>query len=180
MGRAAELLSERAKAAKLAVLLLHHHRKSPGNIWDVSRGGTALAAACDNVIALVEVGGPDDRRRKLYSRGRLMATRWTKTVELSADDVAGYVYAPGDGPAYTLVDDAAEDEDTALWSITVDRMRLAELGLTTAKAFADGQPYGDRAAARRLEKLVAEGWATAEKTPSKPTIWHYSEQVVAS
>ena len=69
MGRAAEYLAERAKAAELAVLILHHNRKATGNVFDLSRGGTALGAACDINIVLQEVAGPDDRRRKLTSRG---------------------------------------------------------------------------------------------------------------
>ena len=39
MGRAAEYLAERAKAAELAVLILHHNRKATGNVFDLSRGG---------------------------------------------------------------------------------------------------------------------------------------------
>jgi hypothetical protein len=174
MGRAAELLSERSKAAELADLLLHHHRKSPGSIWDLSRGGTALAAACDNVIALVEVGGPDDRRRKLYSRGRLMATRWTKTVELSADDVAGYVFTPGDPAAYALVGDVVDAADTAAAELMLDGIRLHELGSATAAQFAAGQPYKEKTAARRLVKLENAGRATAVLgSGTRPTVWSY-------
>jgi hypothetical protein len=160
MGRAAEYLAERAKAAELAVLILHHNRKATGNVFDLSRGGTALGAACDINIVLQEVAGPDDRRRKLTSRGRLKATNWVKTALLSED-----------GTAYTLVDNEPEGVDTATQNAVLTRTYLEQVGATTARQFVEAQGGSTDTATRRLDDLVKEGWAEAERHRGRPTVW---------
>jgi AAA domain len=91
LGRLTGELGDRAKAAGLGgVLLNHHHKKGGDSIWDKSRGGTALAAAVDVEVAMEEVGGTLDRRRRLSARGRMSATRWVMGIEL-ADDRRQYV-----------------------------------------------------------------------------------------
>jgi hypothetical protein len=168
MGRAAEYLAERAKAAQLAVLVLHHHRKAGGNVFDLSRGGTALAAACDVNIALQEVGTPEDRRRKLTSRGRLKATNWVKTVLLNDA-----------GTAYSLIDTPLAP-DIEAQEYAYDRMRLHGMGQATAKEFAENTSFTDRTAARKLKRMADDHYAKAVVTPGKATVWHWNDVLDSS
>ncbi len=86
LARHVELLSDLAKPCELAVILDHHQRKSGGNIEDLFRGGTALAGATENNLAMVRVGDHHSRKRKIASRGRVMATIWERVFELDASD----------------------------------------------------------------------------------------------
>lgn len=82
LARKVEPLGRKAKEYHLAVLYDRHQRKSSGKIEDLARGGTALAGAVDQIIAM-EKGA--DRERKLTSWGRLWESNWSKTVELNED-----------------------------------------------------------------------------------------------
>jgi putative DNA primase/helicase len=95
LGRKVELLADLAKPHGLAVLVDHHHRKSGGKVGDRSRGGTALAGACENNVELEHRGDWESRERHLSSRGRVEATIWEKRIVLSSDG-ADYAEATGE------------------------------------------------------------------------------------
>jgi hypothetical protein len=82
LARHVEPLRRKAMEFKLAVLIDRHQRKSGGDVRDRSRGGTALAGAVDQIIAMEKAPGNE---RKLESWGRLWKMDWTKTVELTED-----------------------------------------------------------------------------------------------
>jgi AAA domain len=95
LARKAEQLSDLAQEHGLAVLIDHHHPKSGGKLEDRSRGGTALAGACENNVELERKGDWESRERHLSSRGRVSATIWSTTLELSADGT-DYTEATGE------------------------------------------------------------------------------------
>lgn len=82
LARKVEPLARKAKEFKLAVLYDRHQRKTAGKVEDLARGGTALAGAVDQIVAM-EKG--DERERKLVSWGRLWGHLWTRTVELNEE-----------------------------------------------------------------------------------------------
>lgn len=82
LARKVEPLSRKAKEHHLAILYDRHQRKTAGKVEDRSRGGTALAGAVDQIVAM-EKG--NERERKLVSWGRLWGHLWNKTIELSED-----------------------------------------------------------------------------------------------
>jgi hypothetical protein len=85
LARAAEYLADCARAVGATTILDHHHRKASGRLEDKSRGGTALAGACDNNIELERVGDWESRVRAVSSRGRMAATIWQRQIALSDD-----------------------------------------------------------------------------------------------
>lgn len=148
LARAVEELSSRAAKAGLFTIIDHHHRKGAGKLDDMSRGGTALAGACDNNIEMERAGTDwETRARRVSSRGRLAATIWTRTIELSED-----------GRTYTLL---ADDDDPQNGQ---DRHRLEvlrEFGDTgaTVREFAEAIGRTGSAAGRALRQFVTEGQA---------------------
>lgn len=159
LARAAEYLGEQAKAVGLSVVIDHHHKKGAGTLDDKSRGGTALAGACDNNVEMVRVGGWDSCVRRLSSRGRLSATIWERTVALSDD-----------GKSYDSVADATQPQTLR----ERERLRIIEgagEGGMTAADFAKAAGVGDSTARRALDDFVSKGWAT-EDTIAYPTRWH--------
>jgi hypothetical protein len=169
LARAVELLQDACRAAGLALLLDHHHKKGRGAIEDKSRGGTGLAGAMDVNVELERVGGLASRRRRLTARGRLRATNWQRVFELT-DDGRDYVEVEDTGEAS---DD--REEETRM----VDSMLLAQLGAegATAEGFASIIGMGERTARRRLKALVDAGLASMSpgvKQPDgkyAPSIW---------
>lgn len=157
LGRLVGELGEKAKAAGLAVLLNHHHKKGAGSgIWDKSRGGTALAAACDVNVEMEEVGGPDDRRRRLSSRGRLRDTCWVRGVALSGD---GGSYTEADVPNATT---GRADKRAQVHQVDLMMLR-GQAAPVTARAFADLLGLSTvNAGKSHLDKLVTEGAATKD------------------
>jgi hypothetical protein len=86
LARKVEPLSEAAKEHGIALLYDRHQRKSGGRVEDRSRGGTALAGAVEAIVTMERPSGEwGTRARKLYATGRVRATNWEKTVELSED-----------------------------------------------------------------------------------------------
>jgi len=158
LARAAEHLGETAKAAGLTVLIDHHHKKGAGKLADKSRGGTALAGACDNNVEMVRPGNDwQTRVRKLSSLGRLTACLWEQTVALSEDGrdfemVAGDTQpqTAGDRRRLRILRDAGDDG-------------------VTAKDFAGQAGIGDTMARTVLDEFVGKGWATQDD--ERPARW---------
>jgi len=82
LARSVEPLTQKAKEHNIALLYDRHQRKSGGQVEDLSRGGTALAGAVDQIVAMMK---GDGNERKLKSWGRLWNHNWERTVELSED-----------------------------------------------------------------------------------------------
>lgn len=82
LARSVEPLTQKAKEFELALLYDRHQRKSGGQVEDLSRGGTALAGAVDQIVAMLKADGNE---RKLKSWGRLWEHNWDRTVELTED-----------------------------------------------------------------------------------------------
>lgn len=165
LARAAEYLGEQAKALGLSVVIDHHHKKGAGKLDDKSRGGTALAGACDNNIEMVRVGGWDSRVRRLSSRGRLSATIWEQTIALSDD-----------GRDYHSVADSTQPQTLK----ERDRLRLldnVDAGMTAAE-FAETAEIGNNTARRALDDFVAKGWATEDQS-AYPARWHSTGEGLA-
>ena len=151
LARAAETLGAAATAAGLTTIIDHHHKKGAGRLDDKSRGGTALAGACDNNIEMERIGGWDSRLRKLSSRGRLSSTIWEQTIAL-ADD----------GRSYESVASATQPQTLK------ERQRLSILhdagdAGVTAGEFAALAGFGDDAARRVLGEFAEKGWATEDE-----------------
>ena len=166
LARAAEQLGSAAQAAGLTVVIDHHHKKGAGKLDDKSRGGTALAGACDNNIEMVRVGGWDSRVRRLSSRGRLTATIWEQTIALSDD-----------GRDYVSVADTTQPQTLK------ERQRLRALdnagdsGMTASEAAAGWECSNDTAR-RQLEDFVSKGWAS-EDAAAYPARWHSTGEGLA-
>lgn len=158
LARRAEALGEAAKAAGLTTIIDHHHKKGAGRLDDKSRGGTALAGACDNNVEMERMGGWDSRVRKLSSRGRLSATIWEQTVALSDD-----------GRSYESVAGTTQPQTVR------ERQRLRMLSEAgdagmTATGFAGVAGISNSSARRALDDFVAKGWATDDAT-AYPVRW---------
>lgn len=166
LARAAEYLGEQAKALGLSVVIDHHHKKGAGKLDDKSRGGTALAGACDNNIEMVRVGGWDSRVRRLSSRGRLSSTIWEQTIALSDD-----------GRDYHSVADSTQPQTLK----ERERLRIldnaGDAGMTAAE-FSTAADIGNNTARRALDDFVAKGWAT-EDTSAYPARWHSTGEGLA-
>ncbi len=157
LARRAEELGEAAKAAGLAVMLDHHHKKGASKLDDKSRGGTALAGACDNNIEMERLGGWESRVRKLSARGRISATIWEMTIALSDD-----------GRRFEAVATATQPQ-TARERQRLKRLSDAGDAGMTASQFAEAVELGDTAARGALQEFVEKGWAT--ETGTYPTRW---------
>lgn len=112
LARSVEPLTQKAKEHNIALLYDRHQRKSGGQVEDLSRGGTALAGAVDQIVAMMKADGNE---RKLKSWGRLWHHNWERTVELTEDHRD------------------FRDLGNADWRVT----RLRERGDWTAAEFAD-------------------------------------------
>lgn len=82
LARSVEPLAQKAKEHNIALLYDRHQRKSGGQVEDLSRGGTALAGAVDQIVAMLK---GDGNERKLKSWGRLWHHNWERTIELTED-----------------------------------------------------------------------------------------------
>jgi hypothetical protein len=150
LARRAEYLGERAKAVGVTAYIDHHHKKGASSLGDKSRGGTALAGACDNNVEMVREGQWMSRVRALSSRGRLEATIWERKVALTED-----------GTGYEEVAGVAAPQSAG------DRKRLRALVAagdegTTAAAFASVVGVSDDTARRVLPEFVEAGWAALD------------------
>lgn len=82
LARSVEPLTQKAKEHNIALLYDRHQRKSSGAVEDLARGGTALAGAVDQIVAMAK---GSENERKLVSWGRLWHHNWERTVELTED-----------------------------------------------------------------------------------------------
>jgi hypothetical protein len=157
LARAGELLSTATKAAGLSAWIDHHHKKGHDKLENKSRGGTALAGACENNIEMEQTGPWDSRVRKLSSRGRVGATRWQRSIALSADSTD-----------YEEV--AGKHEPTTAKA----RARLKQL--SECRDGATAEEYGaligvERVTANNtLKEFEREGWAEVDESTS-PWTW---------
>jgi hypothetical protein len=151
LARAVEVLMDSCRRAGLLLIIDHHHKKGAAKTEDKSRGGTALAGAMDINVEIERVG--TGRARKLTSRGRLVATNWTRTVELSEDGTSYSDAAAGSGG-----EDVAEETQQA-WT---DLQSLRDQGPLTVRGFAGLIGKTEPTARRRLNALVHLGHAEVE------------------
>ena len=171
MGRAVELLDERAKAAGLSVVLNHHHKKGGASVTDKSRGTTAVAAACDNNVEMFR-RSLTSRVRDFVSIGRVKATTWQRSFELT-DDHSGYIEVPWKGAPDDVAEGPRISQDVQ--KLVTAREVLRRMGSATAKAFAveiSKHKMGshERTGKRWLERLELEGSATGEGDGAK-RVW---------
>ena len=151
--RAVEFLQEACRNAGLTLTIDVHHKKGRDSIENKTRGGTGVQGAVDINLEIERVGGT--RKRKLTAFGRVRATHWVKTIELSED-----------GHEYELVD--AEDADE-VDADTQKRFHDAEAlrrlgGPVTWQSFAAEVDVKTASTARnRLNTLVDEGLAVKHK-----------------
>lgn len=82
LARKVEPLARKAKEHQLAVLYDRHQRKTAGKVEDLARGGTALAGAVDQIVAMSK---GNERERRLDSWGRLWGHLWSRTVEMNEE-----------------------------------------------------------------------------------------------
>lgn len=84
-------LKMEARKHDLTVIVDHHHRKAGGAMSDKSRGSTSINGLFDNNIDLSDPApdDPDNKVRKVYSKGRGDGTRWAAKIAL-LDDKSGY------------------------------------------------------------------------------------------
>ena len=82
LARKVEPLGRLVKEHQMALLFDRHQRKSAGAWEDVSRGGTALAGAVDQIVGIFKA---PERERNLKSRGRLWHHNWERTIELNEE-----------------------------------------------------------------------------------------------
>jgi hypothetical protein len=144
-GRRAEEASDFAQRTSLAVVLIHHNRKSSGGaVEDSFRGSTSLTAAMDNIVQVDRVKKKPNVR-KLTSWGRVDASNWVKEVEL-------------DGATYTGGPDEAGGD-----ALLLD-------GPTTVKAFAERIGVAPDTARRRLKAMVEKGDAAVDES-SEPYVY---------
>lgn len=73
-----------ASTRGLAVLIVHHLRKSDGDGPDVIRGSTALAAGVDVILTYRRAKGGTDRRA-IHGEGRWESSAFDSVVELDGD-----------------------------------------------------------------------------------------------
>jgi hypothetical protein len=153
MGRAVEKLQDACRAAGLALLMDHHHKKGRDSVENMSRGGTGLPGATDINVEMLRVGkGRTGRKRRLDAVGRLRACNWVRTFELAED---GTDYAE-------VSNDAADDDDVEhddFPDIVMLRTLAMSDGPVTAERFAAAIGKTIRTGRRRLKALVDEGLA---------------------
>lgn len=135
LAKAIDPLSKAAKEHGLTVFLDHHNRKSGGKTEDLLRGGTALPGACENIIAIDRSGDWTTRKRKLYSRGRVKATLWERTIELSEDGTE-YTESRGDFRLRAL---STQDE----WTVLAFATALGKSD-TVARKYLNNSEYVER------------------------------------
>jgi hypothetical protein len=186
LGTAIGILSDAVRPHKLAVLADHHHKKGRANIRDKSRGGTNAGGVVEVNLDMepVSIRNVLDRRRKLTAIGRIRATVWVRTIELTEDGTeymeatADHAAAPQDlftamvGPAPTSV-------------LEYDAKQLERLGEVTAKVYADKLNRSVETARKRLNALVEDGYAVkaeGEMTMSgrRETLWRWVPPVELS
>jgi hypothetical protein len=183
LGTAIGILSDAVRPHKLAALADHHHKKGRANIRDKSRGGTNAGGVVEVNLDMepVSIRNVLDRRRKLTALGRLRATVWVRTVELTADGTE-YLEAT-EGDAQDLFAAFVEAAPTSV--LEYDAKQLERLGEVTAKVYADKLDRSVETARKRLNALVEDGYAVkaqGEMTMAgrRETLWRWVPPVEPS
>jgi hypothetical protein len=143
LARSVEPLAQKAKEHGIAVLYDRHQRKSGGQVEDVSRGGTALAGAVDQIVAMFK---GNERERKLTSWGRLWGHNWKRTVELTEAHDDYVDLGLGDWKEERLLE---ADE----WTIA-EFQEAAGVSYEGARQFLDGSELVMRRKERRGKQYV--------------------------
>lgn len=139
-GRRAEEASDFAQRTSLAVVLIHHNRKSSGGaVEDAFRGSTSLTAAMDVICQVDRVRKKGPNIRRLTTWGRVEASNWTREIEL-------------DGATYTGGPDEAGGD-----ALLLD-------GQMTVRDFAAVIAASEKTARRRLNAMVESGDATVDES----------------
>lgn len=151
LARKVEPLARKAKEHGLAILYDRHQRKTAGKVEDRSRGGTALAGAVDQIVAM-EKG--NERERKLVSWGRLWGHLWNRTVELNEDHNAYTDLGEGDWKDARLME---RDE----WTVSEFAEAIRQ-STESARTYLEGTPLVMR---RRTKRGNAHVYDVIKDTP---------------
>lgn len=143
LARKVEPLARKAKEHHLAVLYDRHQRKTAGKVEDLSRGGTALAGAVDQIVAMTK---GNERERKLDSWGRLWGHLWSRTVELNAEHTSYTDLGEGDWKDAQLME---RDE----WTVAEFAEAIRQ-SAESARVFLDGNPHVMRRKQKRGNAYV--------------------------
>jgi hypothetical protein len=143
LARSVEPLAQKAKEHGIAVLYDRHQRKSGGQVEDLSRGGTALAGAVDQIVVMLK---GNERERKLTSWGRLWGHNWARTVELTEGHDDYVDLGVGDWKEERLLE---RDE----WTIA-EFAEVAGVSNESSRQFLDGSEKVMRRSRRRGKAYV--------------------------
>lgn len=130
------------KAAEtgLAIVIVHHHRKSPGSNGDQMRGSNALAGGVDVLVEMYRPAGPDKTLRRLEAVGRFSST----PAELFLRLVDGRFEAVSD--VMEAVGDVIESQLLA----------AVEEGISDVDALAELVSVSKKTATKHLRELEAD------------------------
>lgn len=151
LARKVEPLARKAKEHHFAILYDRHQRKTAGKVEDLSRGGTALAGAVDQIVAMSK---GNERERKLDSWGRLWGHLWSRTVELSEDHSEYTDLGSGDWKDARLIEG---DE----WTVA-EFAEAIQQSPESARTYLDGSPLVMR---RRQKRGNAYVYDVIKETP---------------
>lgn len=168
LSRRFDEIDTRCKAAGLALIVDHHHRKAKGSVLDKSRGSTSFAGAADINLEMVRTpeGDPTTRQRALTATGRRRAANWQKVIELT-EDGRDYVLTKDGPPARADVDDERREED-----LKAVLTSLSFQGPATIAEMATRLAFAEKKAERLLKTLHVRGTATRER-PSANAAYVY-------
>jgi hypothetical protein len=159
-GRALEYLGDKCRAYNIAGWVDHHHKKGSGRREDASRGSTSIGGAVDMSLEIFR-SKSGKRVRDLMAQGRIRATNWERSVELSED---GTEYTD----AVQTTDSRPDPEAEAM----ADVWRIPVEGITV-KQYEDMRKVSHSEARRRLETLVDEGMAVKRKPEGEKAFWYF-------
>lgn len=138
LARKVEPLSRAAKEYELAILYDRHQRKTAGKVEDLARGGTALAGAVDQIVAMAK---GNERERKLVSWGRLWSHNWDRTIELNEEHDGYEDLGAGDWKNELLM---SRDE----WTVAQFASAIKQ-STESARVFLEGSPLVMRRKAKQ-------------------------------
>jgi hypothetical protein len=156
LARALEHAQDACKRARVSLIVDHHHKKGGDRLENKSRGGTATAGATDINVEFEKVGGWQSRKRRISAMGRLSATIWERTFELTED-----------GTDFVEVENETRDTgQSEQATMVLDLMKIPQAGETiTVKGFAAAIGKTIDTARTRLRKLVAAGYVIEHDAP---------------
>jgi hypothetical protein len=150
--------ADACRDAGIALLIDHHHKKGHDSAENMSRGGTALAGACDINIEMFKAGkGWTSRARNLMARGRVRTSNWTLTITLT-DDERDYTidHFGTTDHEHAHLQPEPENPDAALLAQHPDGITVEQFAAIIGRA--------KSTAGNRLNTLVKQGLATVETT----------------